>query len=84
VDTDAALKLRRQIEGWKAALGRLGVIRSDRDPVCDFAEWWAAQEFGLTLAPTSVPKGHDAVDQVGCKYHEQARVPLAPRDPRAG
>jgi hypothetical protein len=73
VKTDVALKLLHHIEDSKAELKRLGVIRSDRDPVGDFAEWWAAQQYDLRLAETGVQKGFDAVDRAACKYQIKAR-----------
>ncbi len=68
-----ALVFLGEIEKAKARLKEIGVLRSDRDPACDFAEWWAAQVCGLDLAVNAVEPAYDAVDHQGRKYQIKSR-----------
>jgi hypothetical protein len=49
-----------------------GVVRTFNSPVGDFAEWYVAQKFNLTLEHNS-KAGYDAIDSKGVKYQIKAR-----------
>jgi hypothetical protein len=51
----------------------MGVLRTDREPGADFAEWWAARECGLQLVSNTVNKGYDAFDEEGRTYQVKSR-----------
>jgi len=53
-------------------LRRRGVIRSSNNPVADYAEYFVAHKFGLTLE-TGSNKGFDARDKKGLRYQIKSR-----------
>lgn len=61
---------------WSARrrLTDLGVIRSDRSVLGDFAEWLVCQMFGFQIAGSGVQKGFDATDAAGNTYQVKARI----------
>ena len=67
------LALLGQIESVKTQLKAMGVLRSDRDASCDFAEWWAARVCGLKLVENTVNAGYDAKDRRGRLYQIKSR-----------
>jgi hypothetical protein len=69
----SVLTLLREIEDAKAKLKGIGVLRSDRDAACDFAEWWAAKRCGLKLVTNTVNADYDAEDRCGQKYQIKSR-----------
>lgn len=60
---------------YDTVLGQLrssGIIRSNNNPVADFAESLVSEAFGLSLTPKST-KGHDAVAKDGTRFEVKAR-----------
>ncbi len=56
----------------KMGLEKLGILRTQRDIQADYAEWLAAELFGLELATNTVQEGWDAKDdtytyQIKCR-----------------
>lgn len=52
----------------------LGVIRTNKGVLGDYAEWLVANILKLELAKSGVQKGYDAVDQHGRTYQIKART----------
>jgi len=61
------------IQKARQSLFQVGVIRSERDVVVDYAEWLAKRTFKLRLVKSGVNKTYDATDNEGKKYQIKAR-----------
>lgn len=49
-----------------------GIIRSENNPLSDYAEWLVSESLGLDLCAKST-KGHDATNKDGLKFEIKAR-----------
>ena len=67
-----ALGLLRVYETIMQELKASGVLRSNNNPLADFAEFLFAETFDWELTPKST-KGHDAVDKKEIRYEIKAR-----------
>jgi hypothetical protein len=57
---------------WQV-LRRMGVLRSEREPQVEIAEWAVAELLRLNLIPPSGRAGYDAVDAEGRTYQIRGR-----------
>lgn len=65
------------VEAYTASrdgLKQLGVLRSERNFQGDYAEWLVAGILGLELAPSTVQKDFDALDNEGHTYQIKSRM----------
>ncbi len=67
-----ALGLLRVYETIMQELKASGVLRSNNNPLTDFAEFLFAETFDWELTPKST-KGHDAIDKQEIRYEIKAR-----------
>jgi hypothetical protein len=58
----------------RSALRELGILRTERTLQGDYAEWLVATFLGLQLTPSTVQKGHDALDAAGRRYQIKSRI----------
>jgi hypothetical protein len=62
-------------------LNARGVIRTQNNPVADYAEWVVSQALGLELTPNS-KAGYDALGADGTRYQIKSRRIDLSKDPR--